>query len=268
MVRGRPEKLKPRLQIIVSGILKTYPERKSRVIRDDLRLILLKDDELKKEFKDIDKKDNKKVNNFCQWVEEEKLPGVSAIAKLITRLNAPRELSPLDKPWSMASLTEHPLPFDAIPYILSFKDKSLLSIRYAAWVGRLWILEDETKKEMQRLYQTPKDDMSDESLKELADRIRKLAEEYDIKLSTTAGWYCLYERTCEKVGLVPVDTSPFDALSLDEIIDKFDIYFYGTKDTEIREDGVIIDKNTSLSVECVDNELERRWDRIKNKGDK
>jgi len=177
--------------------------------------------------------------------------------------------SAMDKPWNMASLTEYPIPHDAIPYILAYKDKdkSPLSIRHAAWIGRLWVLEDETKKEMQRLYLTGNDDMSDENLNKLADKIRQLNDDYDLKLFTVAGWYCLYERTCEKVGLIPVDTSLFDAKSLDEINDKFDMYFYGTKNTEIR-DGIIVDKNTGLSVENVENELEKRWNRIKNKDGK
>jgi len=193
-------------------------------------------------------------------------PAAETIQKIISKSRHYKG-SALDKPWNMASLTEYPIPHDAIPYILAFKKNDAdkpLSIRQAVWIGRLWVLEDETKREMQRLYLTGNDDMSDESLSELADKIRKLTEDYDLKLFIVAGWYCLYERTCEKVGLIPVDTSIFDANSLSEINDKFDMYFYGTKDTEIR-DGIIVDKNTGLSVENVDNELERRWKRIKNK---
>ena len=47
--KGRPEKLTPRLKEIVAEILKNHPKRKPKVIEEDLRHILLKDEETMKE---------------------------------------------------------------------------------------------------------------------------------------------------------------------------------------------------------------------------
>jgi hypothetical protein len=99
---------------------------------------------------------------------------------------------------------------------------------------------------------------------EVYSKMLELTKDYEWTLFFTAIRYCMYEKACERVGLIPVDTSIFDALSLDDINKKMDLYFYGTNDTEVLNERVTNLKN-GLPVEWTDNELERRWNRIKNK---
>ena len=166
----------------------------------------------------------------------------------------------------MASLTEYPIPYDAIPYVVALAEdfsnsSSPISIRIALWIGRIFVLEDKDKKKIQQLYLMGSDQ---DNSSEVYNKMLELTKDYEWTLFFTAIRYCMYEKACERVGLIPVDTSIFDALSLDDINKKMDLYFYGTDNTEILNERVTNLKN-GLPVEWTDNELERRWKRIINK---
>ena len=192
-------------------------------------------------------------------------PAPETIQKLISKSRHYKG-SALDKPWSMASLTEYPIPYDAIPYVVALAEdfsnsSSPISIRIALWIGRIFVLEDKDKKKIQQLYLMGSDQGNSS---EVYSKMLELTKDYEWTLFFTAIRYCMYEKACGRVGLIPVDTSIFDALSLDDINKKMDLYFYGTNDTEVLNERVTNLKN-GLPVEWTDNELERRWNRIKNK---
>jgi hypothetical protein len=252
--KGRPEKLTPRLKEIVAEILKNHPKRKPKVIEEDLRHILLKDEENIKEFKSVDPSEGKTKITFDQWIKEEKLPGYSAIAKLKTKLNRPKERGPLESPWSLASLDTYPIPFEKVPFLLELADRQkktghYLTIRDAKWIGRLSLLKDENKGPQKE----------DEKEEEYEARV----EDYQFNLIITAVNYAAHEKVCEKVGLVPVDTSMFDAPTLKETDININLYRYGTNDIELR-DGQLFSNGQPLLY--AGNELEKKLNRTKKEG--
>jgi hypothetical protein len=258
MGKGRPEKLTPRLRIIVTEILKNNPKRKPMVIEEDLRHILLKDEEtikeFKKEFKSVDTSESKTKITFDKWIKEEKLPGHSAIAKLKTKLNRPKERGPLEAPWNLGSLDTYPIPFEAVPFLLEIADFQKkaghsLTIRDAKWIGRLSLLKDENKGPQKE----------NEKEEEYEARIG----DYQINLVITAANYAAHEKACEKIGLIPVDTSMFDAPTLKETDRNINLYRYGTDDIEMR-DGQLFSNGQPLLY--AGNELEKKLNRTKKEG--
>jgi len=79
-------------------------------------------------------------------------PGVSAVGKVVAEIRErdiarPPELKRLGSPWSLGSLTEYPIPPEALPTVVSFYKKRLaeggvLLIREALWTARLYKLSD------------------------------------------------------------------------------------------------------------------------------
>ena len=76
-------------------------------------------------------------------------PSVSSVSKELTRIrnndeNRALGLKDLDKPWSVLSLADFPLPPEALPFALKawaqalVSDKRPLTIRQANWIGRLY----------------------------------------------------------------------------------------------------------------------------------
>jgi hypothetical protein len=228
------------------------------VIEEDLRHILLKDEEtikeFKKEFKSVDTSESKTKITFDKWIKEEKLPGHSAIAKLKTKLNRPKERGPLEAPWNLGSLDTYPIPFEAVPFLLEIADFQKkaghsLTIRDAKWIGRLSLLKDENKGPQKE----------NEKEEEYEARIG----DYQINLVITAANYAAHEKACEKVGLIPVDTSMFDAPTLKETDRNINLYRYGTDDIEMR-DGQLFSNGQPLLY--AGNELEKKLNRTKKEG--
>lgn len=93
----------------------------------------------------------KAVSNFVHRAEQyrkrygdtpEKWPGLSAVQKVLAELHS-KEASPEDKPWSIGTLVNHPIPVEALPVVMSFYKKRLaegdvLTIREALWAARLF----------------------------------------------------------------------------------------------------------------------------------
>jgi hypothetical protein len=83
---------------------------------------------------------HEKLLNRYKGKQRIKIPKVSTIQKMLSKL--PKELDEIDNPWDILSLSEFPIPPEAIPIVLdvSMESKQTLTIREAKWLGRLYKL--------------------------------------------------------------------------------------------------------------------------------
>jgi len=130
--------------------------------------------------------------------------------------------SVLDQPWSLASLTTYPVPYDILPWLSWLaedmrKHGGLITIRDALWIGRLSVLPAEDKDPNRR---------TGETVKQWEWRLNR----YLSRLLETSLHYRAYEKGCEKVGLTPVDSSELDGSSLEQTYKNFDRYYFGNED--------------------------------------
>lgn len=118
-------------------------------------------------------------------------PGLSAVQKQLTKMRrreAETGQDVRDRPWDLGSLTEHDLPPEAIPRILSVQEmreesgQKPLTVREAWWVSRLSAVIKNT-------------------------RVLPVAE----VLGRWANMYSVRERVCVALGR-PVETSYYDAV--------------------------------------------------------
>lgn len=75
-------------------------------------------------------------------------PGKSAVQRVLARVRKKvkvkaKEPDPQDRPWSIATLKDHPIPWDGLPCVMDVNKTRLLNkltplnIREATWAGRL-----------------------------------------------------------------------------------------------------------------------------------
>jgi hypothetical protein len=74
-------------------------------------------------------------------------PSLSTVQKVLALIRKNRLVDPKDKPWSLSSLAEYPIPPEALPTVMSSYKKRLaeddvLPIREALWTARLYKLID------------------------------------------------------------------------------------------------------------------------------
>jgi len=136
MERGRPRKLTSKIadQIIIfekarvkrgDPMLKAPAMRRHllRGYRENLRVQGMTDD---------------KIQSKVEHADKEVFPGVSSIQKFIAKIKD----SPLDKPFSLGALIEHPIPPETLLNVLEAwvqyrKQGVTLTIREALWFSRL-----------------------------------------------------------------------------------------------------------------------------------
>jgi hypothetical protein len=160
----------------------------------------------------------------CIWEEQ---VSETAIIRFLTSLKPRMEKSsPLDKPWSLATLEDYPVRPEVLPLLLKLQATDLtttiglwardkyhlprekkLSIRVARWFNRLWGLP-------RRL-----EEQNAEGHGENETRLR-----YYRTVASVAVYYALFENIFEKAGL-PFQTLTFDAPDLDMMMGNFSNYF-------------------------------------------
>ena len=204
------------------------------------------------ELLDRQKLAEKIIKTITTRYPKEVSPTQDTVVKEITKARH-SENSPLDEPWSLATLNDYPIPFEIVPFLVELFTKQkerghLLKIRSAIWIGRLSLLADDNKG--------PKKENENE------EDFNKRITAYQFNLVVTAANYSAHEKACERVGLIPVDTSMFDAPTLKETDRKINLYRYGTNNIEI-VNGELFANGQPLK--CTDNELEKRCNRSKNK---
>jgi hypothetical protein len=177
-------------------------------------------------------------------------PAQDTVVKEISKARH-SENSPLDEPWSLATLNDYPIPFEIVPFLVELftKQKEMghsLKIRSAIWIGRLSLLKDENKG--------PKKEKENEE--EYTQRIA----DYHFNLCILAAEYSYHEKACERVGLVPVDTSMFEAPTLKEIARNINLYHYGTNDIELRNGELF---SNGQPLQYAETELGKRLNRMK-----
>lgn len=132
----------------------------------------------------------KEIQAEVDRLTDGKAPGTSAVQKLLRKIRnreAEPEFEKLDHPWSLGTLSKHPMPPEAIPKLLETQGKlrrmgtKPMTIREAQWMARLHV------------------------------------HQADITLlQVTAIAYALYEERCQLTGQ-PCDTSEFDDQLLDSM---------------------------------------------------
>jgi len=152
--------------------------------------------------------------------------GLSTVQQELARLRREHPKSPLDKPWSLASLKDNPVDVFTINFILhtqamyknispELKERFMkenyplldiedeyLTVRMANWISRLLQAFGKRKGELSGNISTE-------------EGIKSLSQQFFNVLSA-AGWYSVYEIGCEWAQ-VPVDTRHFDAPTLEEV---------------------------------------------------
>ncbi len=138
--------------------------------------------------------------------------GLSTLQRVmaqVTKYDAQHSYDERLKPWSLGSVSKYLVPPEVIPLLLKYQQEcknttdpkvELLTIWEAMWVGRL----------------------------------HRLFEHSKAKVFDAAIWYAFYERVWEispPGDNAPVcDTSPFDDIDGDKIIEKINNYFFGSDD--------------------------------------
>jgi len=132
----------------------------------------------------------KEIQAEVDLLTEGKAPGISAVQKLLYQIKS-REAEPqfksLDRPWSLGTLSEHPMPPEVIPKLLEIQGRGRhlgsksITIREAQWMARLHM------------------------------------HQADITLLfITATAYAIYEENCQLTGQ-QCDTTEFDDQLLDSM---------------------------------------------------
>ena len=143
MKRGAPEKLTDGLKSIVAEIKDKHPKRRSKQIQEDLRLYLLNNEEVKREFANDGEYAQKSQREFNIFVEERKLPGVSRISKYLTELNYNTINNPPSLPWHTGTLSKERIETEAIPWLMGLQSmrksnySKPITIREAKWFSHL-----------------------------------------------------------------------------------------------------------------------------------
>jgi hypothetical protein len=177
-------------------------------------------------------------------------PAQDTVVKEISKARH-SENSPLDEPWSLATLNDYLIPFEIVPFLVELADIErveghALKIRVANWIGRLSLLADENKGAQRE----------NETKEECEARISN----YHFDLVITAANYSAHEKACERVGLIPVDTSMFDAPTLKETYKNINLYRYGTNNIELVDGELFAD---GQPLRYAEKELEKRLNRTK-----
>jgi len=141
-------------------------------------------------------------------------PGLSAVQKLLVQIRRRHkeealETQSIDRPWSLGTLADYPMPPDVIPVLISIQHNrnplpieplvKPLTIREALWISRLYpvaglVKEVKDEGKMKKLFvMNPKD----------AER-KKIQ-----RLELWALCYAVFEWACDLAD-VPKDTSKFD----------------------------------------------------------
>jgi len=141
--RGAPEKLTDGLKSIVAEIKDKHPKRRSKQIQEDLRLYLLNNEEVKREFANDGEYAQKSQREFNIFVEERKLPGVSRISKYLTELNNNTVNNPPSPPWHTGTLSGERIETEAIPWLMGLQSmrksnySKPITVREAKWFSYL-----------------------------------------------------------------------------------------------------------------------------------
>ena len=155
-----------------------------------------------------------------QLIEEMKEipPSEETMIKLISRARTNPE-SPLDEVWTLGSLSEHPIPTDALPIVMSLQYRRLmeydtekfLTIREALWAARLYKLIELNKpkhippdvKDMVRLGHLKDEDP--QPISELASKItvEDLVDDW--------AWVFANDDHASEIAGEPFNSSEYDA---------------------------------------------------------
>ncbi|MFC1955485.1 hypothetical protein ACFLWZ_02985 [Chloroflexota bacterium] len=116
----------PQVEFAIATIYKKHPKWKAPMVRNEVDYILHKRD----------------PKLPPKW------PSLSTIQKILATLrNKESEDSPLDKPWSVASLVKYPIPAEALPSILQLwvwvhENAAFVefTIRWALWAARFYAI--------------------------------------------------------------------------------------------------------------------------------
>lgn len=157
--------------------------------------------------------------------------------------------SVLDQPWSLGSLSTYPIPYEVLPWLNWLaedmrKNGYPITIRDVLWIARLSVLPSKDKDPNTRIAET-----------ELQWKNRQ--RRYIARLQFTSRNYCTYEKACERAGLVPVDTSEFDGVSLEQTEKNYNRYYTGSEEPIADEYG---------KPERVADRIEDAWIRFKETG--
>lgn len=135
--RGRPVKLTDDLKLLIAQIQMWRKKKlKAPVIQKLIR------ERLKKHVR------NRVATEGLRWSEdlieeevENLLPGLNTIRTYLNEIDIDQH-RPIDSPWHMGTLKEHPLLIEAIPVVLSVLNSPEISytvtIRQALWISRLY----------------------------------------------------------------------------------------------------------------------------------
>ena len=143
---GRPAKLTDELKREISRIRLHHKKQwKAPDIRNELRFLLEE-----KQRKDVNEKGLNWEDALIRDEAERLLPGLSSIQKYLknTKGNYDKEQEE-DNPWSLSSLTNFPIPPEALPSVLEVWLRTryeflYFTIREAKWVSRLYpMLKDD-----------------------------------------------------------------------------------------------------------------------------
>ena len=143
MKRGAPEKLTDGLKSIVAEIKDKRPRRRPKQIQEDLRLYLLNNAEVKREFANDGEYAQKSQREFNIFIEERKLPGVSRISKYLTELSNNTANNPPSPPWHTGTLSRERIETEAIPWLMGLQSlrksnySKPITVREAKWFSYL-----------------------------------------------------------------------------------------------------------------------------------
>jgi hypothetical protein len=148
----------------------------------------------------------------------------------------------LNQPWSLGSVTAYPVPYDILPWLNWLaknmrENKGILTIRDSLWIARLFVLPSEDKDPNRRTSETETE-------------WERRQYRYIARLLFVSKEYGGYQRRCEELGLIPVDTSEFDGSSLEQIERNVNRYYLGS------EEPVVDEHANPLRVA---NRLEKAW---------
>jgi len=114
------------VEYLIAKVYKEHPKWKAPAIRNEVR--------------DILRRTRRATSLPERW------PSLSKVQKVLADVRRNDIPSAEDEPWSIASLTNHPIPPDALPVVLEAAEhcqraeNKPLTIREAKWVARLHIL--------------------------------------------------------------------------------------------------------------------------------
>ena len=206
MKRGAPEKLTDGLKSIVAEIKDKRPRRRPKQIQEDLRLYLLNNEEVKREFANDGEYAQKSQREFNIFIEERKLPGVSRISKYLTELNNNTVNNPPSPPWHTGTLSRERIEPEATPWLIG-----LQSMRKSNYSKPITIREAKWFSYLSGFRKTYTDDLSDFLSKTIGinnDRSKNVFLSYVI--ATWAELYAYREKIDTNAGIKDPDFSDLD----------------------------------------------------------